>query len=196
MKKTFGKLFNAFFSRIGALPKWSYENWWLDGSKSGRSPVDLHIHDVDFTLYMLGKPNFIAGKSVEEQEQITYISACYEYDECLVNIEGGMFGSQIPFSVYYRAVFEKAVVEYKDNKLMVYENDKEPREIEFDDKQNAGSGINISSTNGYENEIKYFIKCIKECRLPEITTPESSAESLVIVEKTMESAKLGQKIRI
>ena len=44
--------------------------------------------------------------------------------------------------------------------------------------------------------IKYFIECLKTGKHPEITTPESSAESLFIVKKTIESAKLGQKIKI
>ena len=79
---------------------------------------------------------------------------------------------------------------------MVYEAGKQPEEIKFDDTENPESGINISSTNGYENEIKYFIECLKTGKHPEITTPESSAESLFIVKKTIESAKLGQKIKI
>jgi len=55
----------------------------------------------------------------------------------------------------YRAVFEKAVLEYKNDKLMVYEAGKQPEEIKFDDTENPESGINISSTNGYENKIFY-----------------------------------------
>jgi len=195
-ERKFGKLYTASFSRIGEIPRWTYDNWWMDEKRSGRAPLDLHIHDADFVLYLLGKPNYITGNAREDYENITYITACYEYDDCFVNIEGGFFGAPYPFGMSYRAVFEKAVLEYKNDKLMVYENGKQPEEIKFDDTENPESGINISSTNGYENEIRYFIECLKAGKHPEITTPESSAESLLLVKKTIESAKLGQKIKI
>jgi len=195
-ERVFGKLYTASFSRIGEIPRWTYGNWWMDEKRSGRAPLDLHIHDVDFTLYLLGKPNYITGKVCEDYENITYISTCYEYDDCFVNIEGGMFRAPYPFEMSYRAVFEKAVLEFRNDKLMVYEDGKKPEEIKFGDKQNIESGINITATNGYEKEIKYFIECVKAGKSPEITTPESSAESLLMVKKTLESAKLGQKVKI
>lgn len=176
------------------MPKWS--DWFTDVNKSGRVPIDLHIHDVDFILYMLGTPRAVAGQSIEDGEKISYISSCLTYDDCYAYAEGGWFGNPIPFSMTFRAVFENAILEYKDNKLMVYKNGSEPEEIAFDDTQNTETGINISSTNGYETEIKYFIECIKEGKQPEITTPEGSTESVGIVEKLLESARLGQKINM
>ena len=71
----------------------------MDEKRSGRAPLDLHIHDADFVLYLLGKPDYITGKACEDYENITYIAACYEYDDCFVNIEGGFFGAPYPFGM-------------------------------------------------------------------------------------------------
>ena len=39
------------------MTKTTWKDWIRDISKSGMVPIDLHIHDVDFILHMLGKPN-------------------------------------------------------------------------------------------------------------------------------------------
>lgn len=193
-KKTFGKLFHADFSRIGEIPRWSFENWMMDPTRSGRVPLDLHIHDVDFILYFLGEPKAMSSKSIEDTDKISYIRTNFEYEDCYVSAEGGWYGNPIKFTMEFRAAFESAILEYKNRVLTVYEYGKEPYTVSMEEDKMLDSGINISSTNGYKNEICYFIDCIRNGDKPDITTPESSAKSIEVIETALKASKLGQKI--
>ena len=195
-ENTYGKLYHASFSRIGEIPKWSFENWMPNIKKSGRAPIDLHIHDADFIQYMLGTPISVSGNSYEDGEKISFVSANYDYENCNVYVEGGWLGSPLPFSMSFRAFFENATVEYKADKLTVYQTGSAPELISFDTNKDDNSEINITSVNAYENELKYFIDCINQGKQPEITTPESSASSIYLIEKTLESAKLDKKVTL
>ncbi|HEX2950958.1 MAG TPA: Gfo/Idh/MocA family oxidoreductase, partial [Armatimonadota bacterium] len=52
----YGKLVRADFSRLSAPPRWSSENWLMTPSRSGSSHLDMHIHDTDFIIHLLGMP--------------------------------------------------------------------------------------------------------------------------------------------
>lgn len=193
-ENTFGKLYHAAFSRLSQKPTWSFENWMLDHEKSGRVITDLHIHDADFILYLIGKPNAVVGHNSEEGEKISYISATYEYDNFFVTTEGAWYDAPIPFSMSYRVMFERAIVEFKDWKLTIYENDKEPKEVKIDNTLIEDTDININSSSGYLNEIRYFADCIKNNTPPRVITPEESIECLKVLEGLRESIKRKEKI--
>ena len=53
----YGKLLSASLTRLGGIPKWSWDNWMRDEKRSGLVPFDLHIHDLDFIIYAFGTPN-------------------------------------------------------------------------------------------------------------------------------------------
>lgn len=195
-ENTFGKLYHAAFSRVGQKPTWSFENWMLQEGKSGRVITDLHIHDADFILYLMGKPKAVIGQSSEGGEKISYISATYEYENSFATAEGAWYDAPLPFSMSYRAVFERAIVEFKDAKLTVYEKDKEAKEIKVDNELVETSGINISASGGYYNEISYFADCIKNNIPPSVITPEESVECLKVLESLRESIKRRQKITV
>jgi predicted dehydrogenase len=195
-EKTFGKLYHAAFTRVGQKPTWSWENWMLQEEKSGRVIKDLHIHDADFILYLMGKPKAVIGHSNEEGEKISYISAAYEYENSFATAEGAWYDAPLPFSMSYRAVFERAIVEFKDGKLAIYEKDKEPKEVKIDNVLMENSGINISASGGYYNEIRYFAHCIKNNIPPSVITPEESVECLKVLESLRESIKKRQKITV
>lgn len=195
-EKTYGKLHHAIFNRVGQKPTWSFENWMLHEEKSGRVITDLHIHDADFILYLMGRPKAVIGHSCEEGENISYISAVYEYENSFVTSEGAWYDAPLPFSMSYRAVFERAIVEFKDNKLTIYEKDKEAVEVKLENMIIENSGINISSSGGYFNEISYFTECIKRNTQPGIIVPEESVECLKVLENLRESIKRKEKIYI
>ena len=48
--KKYGKLLSGYMCRLGACPKWSWDNWMKDPNRSGLVPYDLHVHDLDFMV--------------------------------------------------------------------------------------------------------------------------------------------------
>lgn len=191
---TLGQLYHADFSRIGGRPKWSWQNWMMDEKKSGLVPLDLHIHDADYIYYLLGEPKAVSGNECKDGEKVNYLSAVYEYEKAFVRAEAAWYDCSLPFSMSYRAVFEKGIVEYKNGKLTVYENGKEAKEIKVDNEVMENSGINISSAGGYSNEIRYFVDCVKSGKKPAVITPQESVNCLKILYKLKEALKKAEKV--
>ena len=191
---TYGKLKQIAFSRVGQRPKWSWENWMMSVEKSGRAPLDLHIHDTDFIVHMLGKPKAVKSCSIEEGSVISYIFTQYLYDNRIVTAEGAWYDQALPFSMSYRASFEKAVLDYRDDKLVLYPEEGEILTIHSDEIEKVSTGINVSSVGAYESEIQYFINCIKNGAQPTVASPVSTLDCLDVVLKEIESAKTDQTL--
>ena len=49
-------------------------------------------------------------------------------------------------------------------------------------------GINIGNDNGYLNEIQYFVDCVNKGVSPDFITPESSANTMKLVDKIKATA--------
>ena len=193
-EKIYGNLNQILFTRVGEMTKTSWQDWMRDINKSGMAPIDLHIHDVDFILHMLGKPKAITSFSRQNGKNISWINTHYEYnDDVMVEAEGAWYDPKFPFSMSYRASFENAILEYKANKLILYNNDGSTSQIQLEEVK-SNSQLNVGSVNGYFYELEYFVNCVKSNTPPERITPDESIISLQIVLKELESAKSGKKI--
>jgi predicted dehydrogenase len=173
-----------YMSRLSSTPLWSYKDWMLDKSLSGHVVLDLMIHDIDFMQYMFGQPKDITGAVMEMSEQTNYASACYLYDGFSVSIEGSWFKTEIPFICEYFAVFEGGWVRLDNGVLL---DNGQPVDLDRSEVV-ENTGINISSADGYTQEIRHFIECVRTGTAPAVT-PESSADSVSLVHKTLDSLK-------
>lgn len=181
-----GKPIHIAMNRISEAPKWSWENWMLIEEKSGGAPLDLSIHDIDFTQYVFGAPIEVTSTHRPLDGSNDYIVSVLKYDGFSVNITGAWYNAKIPFQANYIAIFENGYVQLKDGK--VYKNGEEVT-IEAGDTS-EDTGINLSGADGYADEIAYFIDCIKNGKKPARVTPESSMNSVKLVEKLVSSATI------
>jgi predicted dehydrogenase len=199
-EQTFGKLKQAWFSRCGPAPLWSWDNWFLDVKRSGLAPFDLHIHDADFIYHLLGKPGSVRSAWVSEpaRPELSYIRSEYHYAGLgPVGAEGGWFPAGVPFIASFRIVFEHAVLDYRsDGKLMCYQEEAEAYPVPVGAKINAPSTINIDSLRPYYNEIRYFLDCITSGRKPSVVTPQESLASLNMLLAEIRSARTGKTVRL
>ena len=58
------------------------------------------------------------------------------------------------------------------------------------DNMAEDTGINITNVDGYSEEIKYFISCVEKGEKPCRVTPQSSQESIKLVERFMKNAEI------
>ena len=87
-----------------------------------------------------------------------------------------------PFLMQYTVNFERATAVFDSAAqlpLCLYEKSLPPRALELD------------PIMGYQREIEYFIKCVKENRPPTTVTLEDGAEAVRIVEAEVESIRTG-----
>ena len=196
---TYGPLLQAFFSRTCGAPLWSWENWFTDPLRSGLAPFDLHVHDVDFIQYLLGKPVSVQSAAVDQPGLfISYIHSRYNYgNDILVEAEGGWYPGRVPFVANYRAVFANATLDYRNDALTLYEaGDAAPRTLDLASDASLGANINLSNTGAYYTEIAYFVKCVQEKTPPSVITPEQSVISIKTVLAEIESARTGQTLTV
>jgi predicted dehydrogenase len=103
----FGSLTALNLKRIISVPTWT-----RDFGASGGPLIDLHIHDVDFILYLLGKPDAVSSSGLCRQGVVTYASSLYHYEGgAVVSCQSGCAAVRArPFQHQFEAYFEKATV--------------------------------------------------------------------------------------
>ena len=109
----YGKLLSASMRRLGGIPKWSWDDWMRDEKRSGLVPFDLHIHDLDFIVYAVGKPEKCTARRVKRPEQ-DYIAATYDFGDFRISTEAAWFAGCYPFSARFLFQFEGAVVTWDE----------------------------------------------------------------------------------
>lgn len=154
----YGRVVNANFRRLSPRPDWGWQDWLLDGTRSGGAGQDLHIHDIDYVLSLFGEPKNFSSLKNKLGEARSYVNTLMEYDDFVVGVEGTWdLPASYPFTATFRVVFEKAVVENAGAGFMLYTTDG-ATEIKIEKKALVGAveGGNISDLGGYYNELLYF----------------------------------------
>ena len=168
--KKYGKLLSGHMYRLSSMPRRSWDGWMTDEKRSGFTPYDLHIHDLDFMVYAFGKPNFTETHRSKLSNQ-DYFSATYGFGDAFISAEAAWYYGNYPFEAGFRFQFEKAVAVFKDRKLTINTYD----EIEdFKGLDNAGNEEDgyAPTTSAYGNEISYFADCVLNNRIPDKVKPD------------------------
>ena len=178
-----GKIVHLDMKRISSIPRWSWEDWMRDVKKSGGTPIDLSIHDIDFAYSVFGEPKSVNGIYNELKDNNDYIVSNLVYDGFSVTTMGGWFNVKFPFCAEFTAIFEDGRVLLKDGKI--YKNEEEVDLSTSANDVSENMGINIPRADGYTSEIEYFLECVKNDTPPIRVTPESSEGSVRLVERIL-----------
>ena len=54
----------------------------------------------------------------------------------------------------------------------------------------------MTGPDGYHSELSYFLDCIRKGKAPKTVTPADAALSVAVVEKEIESIKLGEPVAL
>lgn len=174
----YGKLLSVNLTRYGAFPSYASDNWLADEAKSGGGVLDMHIHDTDFALYLLGTPEETISYGTVDGTGACHAFTTMRFGSTVAHLEGGWnLPAGSPFKMAFRAVFERAVLIMDGGPLTVYETGKDPVVPEFP-KMSAAGGGNISDLGGYYAELAYFVDRVSKGLPVETVTPASSRESL------------------
>lgn len=183
----YGKVLSAVFARICSKPTWSWNNWVLKPKLSGSAALDLHIHDVDFVIYLFGRPKAVCSHGYGSAKTgFEHIITSYDYArKNIIIAEGGwVYENKYPFSMTFRIAMEKAALAlHPDGKLMLYQAGCDP-EI-----------VVVPAGDGYGRELAHFIECIASGKKSDIVSPESAMLSVQLVETEIKSAWAGKPVQ-
>lgn len=155
----YGKVLDASFLRLSACPRWVKNGWLFDKARSGHLPFDLHIHDLDLMVSLLGPPDDFeftscgrAGQSFREHYRFLYT-----YPDKSVMAEAAWYNADIPFTATWRVYFENAVVENNGQSVVAYQFDHPPRVFDTEEPLKIPTGINVPPTGMFYRELTDFI---------------------------------------
>ena len=168
-----GKPISAVATRLSQIPAWA--DWFLDPAWSGGAVLDLCVHDFDAVNWLLGTPKSVYARGRELKPGLwNDVHAIVDYGSANAVVEGSEFMPQgYPFTCALKAICEGGVVEFLfraggvsvemggGSSLIVYE---------------TGKAYPLAGKAGdpYENQIAYFVDCVRNGRKPALGTPEQA----------------------
>jgi len=185
----YGPVRTLTLTRYGAIPSFGARNWFHDPAKSGSAVLDLHIHDVDYALFALGKPAAVRARGVPGPAGGTHhVVADYDYgsDGPVVSAEGAWLPGRVPFHMEFRMAFEAATIVYKLGAtapcgLLYVEGKAEP--------------VALPTSNAYAAEMDHFIACVTAGKPSTIAPPASSRDSVAVAIAEIESIARSVPVR-
>jgi len=201
-EKKYGKLLSLSLQRRASRPMYSNQNWLQNTKRYGGAVYDLHIHDTDYVLHLLGKPSAVTSVGTKDFAGWSHVFTTYHYKNVAVTAEGGWnLPSKWGFQMAYQATFEDAVLEFDFTKtptLRLTAGNKAPKEIALKQpnvKAGAVTG-NISDLGGYLNELRYFVDCLETKQAPKISTGAQAAESVAVIEAEVKALESGKSVSL
>ena len=175
----------AFLRRRCAAPSWS--KWLHKPEISGGGVFDLLIHDVDACLYAFGAPESVAATGYEDMPKgIDFIEARLHYRSgAVVVVTGGWHHPKAyPFNMEFTITADAGTLEYSLGKpLTIYRADGETETPSLPDP------------DIFQEEITYFMECVRAGRKPERCPPEESALAVKLMRLMLESrSRKGETI--
>ncbi|MCB1502210.1 MAG: Gfo/Idh/MocA family oxidoreductase [Bauldia sp.] len=190
-----GKPISAMASRLSQVPAWA--DWFLDPAMSGGAVLDLSVHDFDVLNWVLGTPKTAYGRGREARPGLwNDIHALIDYGSANGVVEGSEFMPQgYPFTCGLKVLCEGGVVEFLfraggvsvemggGSSLLAWENGKSyPMEPKPGD--------------AYENQIAYFVDCVRSGRAPTLGTPEQARLGVRTADAVRESFETGKVVAV
>lgn len=188
-EKIYGEILAARFCRFSEMPAWTQANTFSDASASGGALFDFHIHDTDFIHYLFGRPAGVFSTGViDKASRIDHVTTQYHYPHGpAVHAEASWLRAQ-GFNMAYTLHCEKATVDFDMARgvaaLTVLERGHSPQTIQ------------LELSDGYTEEIRYFVDCIGKNSPPETVTVRDALTALEICEAEEKSIRNNCYIKI
>lgn len=189
--KRFGNLLALNLRRQSESPGHSLNNWLNQPKLSGGALLDLHVHDADFAMHLLGRPQAITAQGWGSgPDGFDRVHALWHYPSTpCVQIEG--FWDMPPgfgFNMGFTARFEKAAVVWDlctGKPLTVFPAEGQPCTPEIPSRE-----------DGYFGEIDYFLNCIAQQEEPALCRPRDSRDVIRLVHLEADGIRSGRTVRI
>jgi predicted dehydrogenase len=183
-EKNYGEVRAANFRRVTAKPAWGRA-----GTHFGGALLDLHIHDTDFINFLFGRPAAVFSSGVTDQNgNVDHVVTQYFYQAGpAVHAEGSWL---LPdgFNMSFALHCARATIDFDwaraGEALRLHEVGKKTRTIK------------LKKTDGYHEEIRYFVDCVSHGERPTIVTPQDGVTALEICAAEEKSVRTGALVRL
>jgi len=198
-----GMLLSLSMRRQAGRPGYSDDDWLNKAARSGGAALDLHIHDTDYAISLLGMPAAVTSRGTFDDSGPSHIFTLYEYAGVAVCAEGGWnYPANWGFRMAFQAVFERACIDFDSADTPTLRitwpkgtPEPMPYNVPVTGKSASGEG-NVSSFGGYFNELQYFVSSVLLGRAPAMATLEDARRSLAVTLAEIESVRSGKRVAL
>jgi predicted dehydrogenase len=165
------------FQRSTGFPGWG--GWLGDEARSGGAILDLLCHDLDQVLNIFGPPETVSATTIGPVD--TARAALHYPAERTVQVEGGWFSPETPFSASFMVETDDEALSFQEGVLLRQK------------KGAVAEVVNIPEHDPYADEVAYFIDCCRRNVAPELCMPEESAAAVQLANLVKASRDLNGK---
>jgi predicted dehydrogenase len=149
--------------RKTGYPQWG--EWLSQEQYSGGAILDLLIHDIDQALKFFGKPDSVTA--IARGEIDTMLGTLRFRNGLEVQIEGGWYAPDLPFSAGFEVIGKEARLTFQAGKLQL-------------DRNGCVDLVEMPDSLGYREQMTYFVECCRSNSAPDLCPPAQSAEAVKI----------------
>jgi len=195
-------------TRVSPPPTWSWQEWIFDPKRSGGAVLDLHIHDLDFIAWVLGKPKALHATGVKTGRGAldTVFTTTTGHPGGAVGMAEGCLdmAAEYPFTMGLKINLEGASIRMDSGhspSLLVaptaggVEHPEVPQP-EVPSTGSAGTAGNIEALGGYFVEVQYFVNCVDKDEEPTIVTPQEAKLAVELCLAATESQASGAVVTL
>ena len=185
--QTLGKLRNIKYTSYGTGLPAGVNGWFLNRSLSGGPIVDVHVHDIDFLTWLLGKPESVctfANAKAADGGYYAFSTNLRYPEQVFVNIQCDW---ALPANVHdrgriMRLDFEKGYLIFNPAGNLFVAVDENGTETDLSEPDKP---------DGFYEEIRYFTDCLRQGSAPEKCPPEQTALAIRLIHTEIASADRG-----
>ena len=190
-----GQPISAVATRLSQLPGWA--DWFLDPGWSGGAVLDLCVHDFDAVNWLLGAPSTVYARGRELKPGLwNDVHAIVDYGGANAFVDGSEFMPPgYPFTSALKVLCDRGVIEFLFRAGGV--------SVEMGGgasliAHEAGRSYPLTPPPGdaYENEIAYFVDCVRNGVPPELGAPEQARLAVATADAARRSLENGQVERV
>lgn len=194
----YGKPLHAYCARLCVPPEWYEGKWGYAEENSGGAVLDLSIHDLDYLLWIFGKPASVKAQGV-------YLPALGGLSHVVTGIEfaqggsgvaegGWAFMGEFPFTMVLRILLEEAVIDWEFRAGKNIEQRDQVSNVTIYEKEKTYT-LEVEQQDPYYLECKYFVDCLDQGLPVQRATFENGRAAVEIALTAREAAKTGKIIK-
>jgi predicted dehydrogenase len=171
----YGLARHVLFTRNSGIPGWA--PWLAQPEQSGGAVLDMLVHDFDQSIALFGLPAQLTAEPIESGNTVRCVLG-YSHNAhpegLTVEIAGGWFGDDRPFSMGFNARFAESELLFRDNRLSVLRSAGSAEES----GQECGQELPLPAIDPYAEQLRYFIECCRTASEPTACPPAASAAAV------------------
>jgi predicted dehydrogenase len=186
-----GRPLAAYATRRQPFPAWSKQ--FNQSDLTGGAIIDMLVHDYDVLNWILGTPRTVTARALRNERSagLDQAQVLIGYDGAQAVSDGGMMMPEsYPFTSGLDVLCENGAIEYHfraggrsfeigepTNTLTVYRTEGDPEPL------------TVEQSDPYENEVAYFIECVRSGTPANRATPEDALAALRVALAARASAE-------